>query len=174
MSKPLPFWLTRCLILPGWKLLSMQWLALSGLFLLFGLLLLQGPWQQLGKTQAEQQRVTQQIAPLAAQLARMPTLEALNQKLQQVAHPPAADEALSEVLQRVDAGLQRWQQQENSSRQTLQLHLDYGRLLRLLDALPAKLRIDQMTVETQQEGLTVQFTFQDVAVAEAAAVTLNE
>lgn len=165
MNKPLPRWLTRCLNLPGWKLLLMQWLALSGPILLFGLLLLQGKWQQLGQTQVERQRLKHQMTPLWAQLARMPTMEALNQQLQQIKPSPVANEALLDVLQQVGAGLQRWQQQEKASRQALRLHLEYGSLLRLLEKLPTRLRIEQMTVETQTEGVSVHFTFQDVAEA---------
>lgn len=165
----MPLWLARGLSLPGWRLLAVQWLVLSGLILLFGLLLLQGKWQQLAQTEAEQQRLTQQIEPLWEQLARMPTLEQVNQDLQQVARPPAAEGDLAGVMQRAGAGLQRWQQQDNSPRQTLRLHLNYGSLLILLEALPAKFRIEQMTVEAQAEGLTAHFTLQDAAMAETAA-----
>ncbi|CAI2006081.1 Uncharacterised protein [Serratia proteamaculans] len=77
--------------MPGWKLLAIQWLVLGSLILLFGLLLLQGKWQQLAQTEAEQQRLTQQMSPLWEQLARMPTLEQVNQDLQQVARQPVAE-----------------------------------------------------------------------------------
>ncbi|WEO89309.1 hypothetical protein JET59_024795 [Serratia proteamaculans] len=110
MDKPLPFWLARGLGLPGWKLLAIQWLVLGSLILLFGLLLLQGKWQQLAQTEAEQQRLTQQMSPLWEQLARMPTLEQVNQDLQQVARQPVAEGDLAVALQRANAGLQRWQQ----------------------------------------------------------------
>jgi pilus assembly protein HofO len=173
VDKPLPFWLARGLGLPGWKLLAIQWLVLGSLILLFGLLLLQGKWQQLAQTEAEQQRLTQQMSPLWEQLARMPTLEQVNQDLQQVARQPVAEGDLAVALQRANAGLQRWQQQESSPRQTLRLHLNYGSLLRLLESLPANLRIDQMTVEAQAEGLMANFTLQ-AALAEAAAVNPNE
>ncbi|MOA15467.1 hypothetical protein D3C78_1356250 [compost metagenome] len=92
-------------------------------------------------------------------------MEALNQQLQQIKPSPVANEAVLDVLQQVGAGLQRWQQQESASRQALRLHLEYGSLLRLLEKLPTRLRIDQMTVETQTEGMSVHFTFQDVAEA---------
>ncbi|MGO4745548.1 hypothetical protein [Serratia quinivorans] len=174
MSKSLPLWLTKGLNLPGWKLWVIQWLVLGALILLFGLLLLQDKWQQLGQAQAEQQRLAQHISPLWAQLARMPTLEAVSQRLQQLAPQQVADDELSDVLQLVGAGLQRWQQQENSSRQTLWLQLDYGSLLRLLERLPARLRIDQMAVEAQTKGLAVHFTLQRDVSAEVAAVNPHE
>jgi pilus assembly protein HofO len=136
------------------------------------LLLLQGKWQQLAQTEAEQQRLTQQMSPLWEQLARIPTLEQVNQDLQQVARQPVAEGDLAIALQRANAGLQRWQQ-DSSPRQTLRLHLNYGSLLRLLESLPANLRIDQMTVEAQAEGLMANFTLQ-AALAEAAAVNPNE
>ncbi|MGE6471701.1 hypothetical protein [Serratia proteamaculans] len=172
MDKPLPFWLARGLGLPGWKLLGIQWLVLGGLILLFGLLLLQGKWQQLAQTEAEQQRLTQQMNPLWEQLARMPTLEQVNQDLQQVARQPVIEGGLAVALQQANAGLQRWQQ-DNSPRQTLRLHLNYGSLLTLLETLPANLRIEQMTVEAQAEGLMANFTLQ-AALAEATAVNPNE
>lgn len=168
----MPFWLARGLGLPGWKLLAIQWLVLGGLILLLGLLLLQGKWQQLAQTEAEQQRLTQQMNPLWEQLARMPTLEQVNQDLQQVARQPVAEGGLAVALQQANAGLQRWQQ-DNSPRQTLRLHLNYGSLLTLLETLPANLRIEQMTVEAQAEGLMANFTLQ-AALAEAAAVNPNE
>lgn len=173
MDKSLPLWLARGLGLPGWKLLAIQWLVLGSLILLFGLLLLQGKWQQLAQTEAEQQRLIQQMTPLWEQLAGMPTLDQVNQSLQQVVRPPVADSDLASTLQRAGAGLQRWQQQDNSPRQTLMLHLNYGSLLRLLDSWPAQLRIDQMTVEAQVGELTTHFILQ-AALAEAEAVNPNE
>ncbi|CAI1723384.1 Uncharacterised protein [Serratia quinivorans] len=154
--------------MPVWKLLAIQWLVLGSLILLFGLLL-QGKWQQLTQTEAQQQRLMQQMTPLWEQLARMPTLDQVNQSLQQVTRPPAVDSDLASTLQRAGAGLQRWQQQGDSPRQTLMLHLNYGSLLRLLESLPAQLRIDQMTVEAQVGELTAHFILQ-AAATEAEAV----
>lgn len=154
--------------MPVWKLLAIQWLVLGSLILLFGLLL-QGKWQQLAQTEAQQQRLMQQMTPLWEQLARMPTLDQVNQSLQQVTRPPAVDSDLASTLQRAGAGLQRWQQQGDSPRQTLMLHLNYGSLLRLLESLPAQLRIDQMTVEAQVGELTAHFILQ-AAATEAEAV----
>ncbi|WP_261432441.1 hypothetical protein [Serratia quinivorans] len=168
MDKSLPLWLARGLGLPVWKLLAIQWLVLGSLILLFGLLL-QGKWQQLTQTEAQQQRLMQQMTPLWEQLARMPTLDQVNQSLQQVTRPPAVDSDLASTLQRAGAGLQRWQQQGDSPRQTLMLHLNYGSLLRLLESLPAQLRIDQMTVEAQVGELTAHFILQ-AAATEAEAV----
>jgi pilus assembly protein HofO len=162
------------LALPGWKLLAIQWLVLGSLILLFGLLL-QGKWQQLTQTEAQQQRLVQQMTPLWEQLARMPTLDQVNQSLQQVTHPPAVDSDLASTLQRAGAGLQRWQQQGDSPQQTLMLHLDYGSLLRLLERFPAQLRIVQMTVEAQVGELTAHFILQAaLAETEAEAVNPNE
>ncbi|WP_261166366.1 hypothetical protein [Serratia quinivorans] len=175
MDKSLPLWLARGLALPGWKLLAIQWLVLGSLILLFGLLLLQGKWQQLTQTEAQQQRLVQQMTPLWEQLARMPTLDQVNQSLQQVTHPPAVDSDLASTLQRAGAGLQRWQQQGDPPRQTLMLHLDYGSLLRLLERFPAQLRIVQMTVEAQVGELTAHFILQAaLAETEAEAVNPNE
>ncbi|MBV6694877.1 hypothetical protein [Serratia quinivorans] len=175
MDKPLPLWLARGLSLPGWKLLAIQWLVLGSLILLFSLQLLQGKWQQLADTEAQQQRLMQQMTPLWEQLARMPTLDQVNQSLQQVSRPPAADSDLASTLQRAGAGLQRWQQQGDSPRQTLMLHLNYDSLLRLLGRFPAQLRIDQMTVEAQVGELTAHFILQAaLAEAEAEAVNPNE
>ncbi|MGQ8776779.1 hypothetical protein ACUTQ5_20780 [Serratia sp. NA_112.1] len=172
MDKPLPLWLARGLGLPVWKLLVIQWLVLGSLILLFGLLPLQGKWQQLAQTEAQQQRLVQQMTPLWEQLARMPTLDQVNQSLQQVTHPPAVDSDLASTLQSAGAGLQRWQQQGDSSRQTLMLHLDYGSLLRLLERFPAQLRIDQMTVEAQVGELTAHFILQ-AALAETETEVVN-
>jgi pilus assembly protein HofO len=174
VDKSLPLWLARGLGLPGWKLLAIQWLVLGSLILLFGLSLLQGKWQQLTQTEAQQQRLMQQMTPLWEQLARMPTLDQVNQSLQQVTRPPAADSDLASTLQRAGAGLQRWQQQQGDSpRQTLMLHLNYGSLLRLLERFPAQLRIVQMTVEAQSGELTAHFILQAV-LAEAEAANPNE
>ncbi|CAI1928001.1 Uncharacterised protein [Serratia quinivorans] len=163
--------------MPGWKLLAIQWLVLGSLILLFGLLLLQGKWQQMTQTEAQQQRLVQQMTPLWEQLARMPTLDQVNQSLQQVTHPPAVDSDLASTLQRAGAGLQRWQQQGDSPQQTLMLHLDYGSLLRLLERFPAQLRIVQMTVEAQVGELTAHFILQAALAeteTEAEAVNPNE
>ncbi|CUW24848.1 Uncharacterised protein [Serratia grimesii] len=173
MNKPLPRWMARWLGLSGRALLGIQGLMFSGMALLFGLLL-QGKWQQLEQTAAEHQLLTQRIELLSEQVARMPTLEAVNQNLQQIAQRPATKGDLMTVLQRVGAGLQRWQQHEGSSQQMLRLHLNYGRLLILLENLPAQLRLAQMSVEAQAGGLTTDFTFQDAVSSEATAVNINE
>ncbi|MNH02732.1 hypothetical protein D3C79_619770 [compost metagenome] len=173
MNKPLPLWTRRWLDLPGWKALAAQWLALGGLALLCGILLLHGKWQQREQTLAEQRRLIQQIEPLKRQLAQMPTLDEINLRLQQNASRPAVHDDLTQVLQRAGAALQRWQQQEKPQRQNLSLNIHYGGLLRLLEALPSALRIDQITLEAQAEELVAHFVLHD-APPDAAQVNADE
>ncbi|MGB8666898.1 MAG: hypothetical protein WCD24_19455 [Serratia inhibens] len=173
MDKPLPLWTRRWLDLPGWTALAAQWLVLGCLALLFGMLLLHGKWQQRERTLADQQRLIQQIEPLKQQLAQMPTLDEINLRLQQNASRPAVHDDLTQVLQRAGAALQRWQQQDKPQRQTLSLNIHYGGLLRLLEALPSALRIDQITLEAQAEDLMAHFVLHD-APADAALVNADE
>ena len=172
MDKPLPLWTRRWLALPGWKALAAQWLVLGCLALLFGMLLLHGKWQQREQTLAEQQRLIQQIEPLKQQLAQMPTLDEINLRLRQNASRPAVHDDLTQVLQRAGAALQRWQQ-EKPQRQTLSLNIHYDGLLRLLEALPSSLRIDQITLEAQAEDLMAHFVLHD-APTDAAPVNADE
>lgn len=173
MTKPPPRWMARWSSLPRGSLLAIQGLVLSGLALLF-VLLLQGEWQQLEQTAIEHLRLTQRIELLSEQVARMPTLEAVHQNLQQIIQRPTPQGDLMAVLQRVGAELQRWHQQEGSSQRMLRLHLNYDRLLILLENLPAHLRLAEMSVEAQAGRLTTHFTFQDAALAEATALNINE
>lgn len=173
MDKPLPLWTRRWLDLPGWQALAAQWLVLGCLVLLFGMLLLQGKWQQRVRTLAEQQRLIQQIEPLRQQLAQMPALDEINLRLQQNALRPAVQDDLTQVLQRAGAALQRWQQQEKPQRQTLSLQLPYGGLLLLLEALPPVLRIEQMILAAQDEELVAHFALHD-ALTDASPVKMDE
>ena len=87
------------------------------------------------------------------------------------------DIALTTLAQDAGLGLrtlQRWHQQEGSSQRMLRLHLNYDRLLILLENLPAQLRLAEMSVEAQAGRLTTHFTFQDAALAEATALNINE
>lgn len=173
MDKPLSLWTRRWLDLPGWMVLSAQWLALGCLVLLLGVPLLHGKWQQRERTLAEQRRLIQQIEPLKQQLARIPSLDEINLRLQQSASRPAVHDDLTLVLQRTGAALQRWQRQEKPQRHTLSLNIRYDGLLQLLEALPSALRIDQMTLEAQAEDLMAHFVLHD-APADAAPVNADE
>lgn len=57
----------------------------------------------------------------------------------------------------------RWQRQEKPPRQTLSLRIDYPGLLALLEALPADLRLEQLSVETPPQGMTARLVLQDAA-----------
>ncbi len=60
-----------------------------------------------------------------------------------------------------------WQRQEKPPRQTLSLRIDYAGLLVLLEALPADLRLQQLSVETPPQGMTARLVLQDTAEEQA-------
>lgn len=74
---------------------------------------------------------------------------------------------LANVLQQAGGALLRWQRQEKPLRQTLSLRIDYAGLLALLEALPADLRLEQLSVETAPQGMTARLVLQDAAEEQA-------
>ncbi|MFZ1872759.1 MAG: hypothetical protein WAU54_08275 [Chania sp.] len=157
MDKPLPDWIKPWLNRPGWQLLVVQWLLLIGLMLLTSALLVYGEWQQLEHLRAQQQRLEVEIAERQQQLTRLPALEELEQRLQQQTLAlPAEPESFGSKLYQVGGVLLRWQQQEQPAQQIVRLQADYPGLLRLLEGLSPTLRISQMAIEKQPEGLITQ------------------
>ncbi|CAH5483727.1 hypothetical protein [Serratia marcescens] len=158
LSSGLRFWLS----LPGWLLLVAQGLGIGALALLGGGWMLQDEWRQRESAAERQQRLLQQIAMVQRQLDEVP----------QTAIPaaplaPIATGDLASVLQRTGGALLRWQRQEKPPRQTLSLRIDYAGLLVLLEALPADLRLQQLSVETPPQGMTARLVLQDAAEEQA-------
>ncbi|HAT4919774.1 TPA: hypothetical protein I9738_004181 [Serratia marcescens] len=158
LSSGLRFWLR----LPGWLLLVAQGLGIGALALLGGGWMLQDEWRQRESAAERQQRLLQQIAMVQRQLDEVP----------QTAIPaaplaPIATGDLASVLQRAGGALLRWQRQEKPPRQTLSLRIDYAGLLVLLEALPADLRLQQLSVETPPQGMTARLVLQDTAEEQA-------
>ncbi|MGP3209833.1 hypothetical protein ACTVPS_23255 [Serratia marcescens] len=158
LSSGLRFWLS----LPGWLLLVAQGLGIGALALLGGGWMLQDEWRQRESATERQQRLLQQIAMVQRQLDEVP----------QTAIPaaplaPIATGDLASVLQRGGGALLRWQRQEKPPRQTLSLRIDYAGLLVLLEALPADLRLQQLSVETPPQGMTARLVLQDAAEEQA-------
>ncbi|ALE98274.1 hypothetical protein GST45_16935 [Serratia marcescens] len=158
LSSGLRFWLS----LPGWLLLVAQGLGIGALALLGGGWMLQDEWRQRESAAERQQRLLQQIAMVQRQLDEVP----------QTAIPaaplaPIATGDLASVLQRAGGALLRWQRQEKPPRQTLSLRIDYAGLLVLLEALPADLRLQQLSVETPPQGMTARLVLQDAAEEQA-------
>ncbi|MBH3053452.1 hypothetical protein I5M85_22010 [Serratia marcescens] len=158
LSSGLRFWLS----LPGWLLLVAQGLGIGALALLGGGWMLQDEWRQRESAAERQQRLLQQIAMVQRQLDEVP----------QTATPaaplaPIATGDLASVLQRAGGALLRWQRQEKPPRQTLSLRIDYAGLLVLLEALPADLRLQQLSVETPPQGMTARLVLQDAAEEQA-------
>ncbi|BEN51745.1 hypothetical protein SMKC057_38570 [Serratia marcescens] len=158
LSSGLRFWLS----LPGWLLLVAQGLGIGALALLGGGWMLQDEWRQRESAAERQQRLLQQIAMVQRQLDEVP----------QTAIPaaplaPIATGDLASVLQRAGGALLRWQRQEKPPRQTLSLRIDYAGLLVLLEALPADLHLQQLSVETPPQGMTARLVLQDTAEEQA-------
>ena len=137
LSSGLRLWLS----LPGWLLLLSQGLGIGTLALLGGGWLLQDEWRQRANAAERQQRLLQQIAMVQSQLEETPQTV-----IPAAALAPTTTGDLASVLQR--AGALCWQRQEKPPRQTLSLRIDYTGLLVLLEALPADLRLEQLSVET--------------------------
>ncbi|AYZ30670.1 hypothetical protein [Serratia sp. FDAARGOS_506] len=158
LSSGLRFWLD----LPGWRLLAAQWLGIGMLALLGGGWLLQDEWRQRESATERQQRLLQQIAMVQRQLDEVP----------ETLIPPTpigttATGDLASVLQRAGGALLRWQRQEKPPRQTLSLRIDYAGLLALLGALPADLRLEQLSVETPPQGMAARLVLQDASEEQA-------
>jgi pilus assembly protein HofO len=159
MDKPLPDWLVPWLARPGWQLLAAQWLVLAGAGLLAGSGPISGEWQRWERLGEQRQQLEHQIAERRQQLSRLPPLAELEQRLgQQVLIVPDEPGDLGTQLYQLGGRLLRFQQQGKPAQQKLWLQLDFGGLLRLLEALPSTRRIGQMKVERQPEGLTTQLT----------------
>ncbi|WP_024527571.1 hypothetical protein [Serratia fonticola] len=159
MDKPLPDWLLPWLARPGWQLLAAQWLVLAGAGLLAGSGPISGEWQRWERLDEQRQQLEHQIAERQQQLSRLPPLAELEQRLgQQVLIVPDEPGDLGTQLYQLGGRLLRFQQQGKPAQQKIWLQLDFGGLLRLLEALPSTRRIGQMKVERQPEGLTTQLT----------------
>jgi pilus assembly protein HofO len=157
MDKPLPDWIKPWLSRPGWQLLGVQWLLLAGLILLSGTLLVYGEWQQREHLRAQLQRLEEQVAERQQQLAYLPALEELERRLQdQTLALPTESESFGSRLYQIGGVLLRWQQQEQPAQQIAKLQVDYPGLLRLLEGLSPTLRIVQIAIEKQPEGLITQ------------------
>ncbi|HAT3678270.1 TPA: hypothetical protein I8568_004153 [Serratia marcescens] len=158
LSSGLRFWLS----LPGWLLLVAQGLGIGALALLGGGWMLQDEWRQRESAAERQQRLLQQIAMVQRQLDEVPQTA-----IPAAALAPIATGDLASVLQRAGGALLRWQRQEKPPRQTLSLRIDYAGLLVLLEALPADLRLQQLSVETPPQGMTARLVLQDTAEEQA-------
>ncbi|ASM09314.1 hypothetical protein [Serratia marcescens] len=158
LSSGLRFWLS----LPGWLLLVAQGLGIGALALLGGGWMLQDEWRQRESAAERQQRLLQQIAMVQRQLDEVPQTA-----IPAAALAPTTTGDLASVLQRAGGALLRWQRQEKPPRQTLSLRIDYAGLLVLLEALPADLRLQQLSVETPPQGMTARLVLQDAAEEQA-------
>ncbi|HGM6911502.1 TPA: hypothetical protein ACKQDN_004507 [Serratia marcescens] len=158
LSSGLRFWLS----LPGWLLLVAQGLGIGALALLGGGWMLQDEWRQRESAAERQQRLLQQIAMVQRQLDEVPQTA-----IPAAALAPIATGDLASVLQRAGGALLRWQRQEKPPRQTLSLRIDYAGLLVLLEALPADLRLQKLSVETPPQGMTARLVLQDAAEEQA-------
>ena len=151
LSSGLRLWLS----LPGWLLLLSQGVGIGTLALLGGGWLLQDEWRQRENAAERQQRLLQQIAMVQSQLEETP---------QTVIPGGACADHHRRFGERAATGggaLLRWQRQEKPPRQTLSLRIDYTGLLVLLEALPADLRLEQLSVETPPLGMTARLVLQD-------------
>ncbi|WP_411751732.1 hypothetical protein [Serratia sp. (in: enterobacteria)] len=159
MDKPLPDWLIPWLARPGWQLLAVQWLVLTGVGLLAYSGLISGEWQQWERLDEQHQQLELQVAARQQQLNQLPPLAELELRLgQQVLIVPDEPGDLGAQLYQLGGRLLRFQQQEKPAQQKIRLQLDYGGLLRLLEELPSTRRIGQMKIERQPEGLITQLT----------------
>ncbi|HGM5491988.1 TPA: hypothetical protein ACKP1B_003664 [Serratia fonticola] len=159
MDKPLADWLIPWLARPGWQLLAVQWLVLTGIGLLASGGLIAGEWQRWERLDEQRQRQERQIAERQQQLSLLPPLAELEQRLgQRTWSVPVETRDVGNHLYQLGGRLLRWQQQEKPAHQTIGLQLDFGGLLRLLEELPATRRIGQMKIEKQPEGLITQLT----------------
>ena len=158
MDKPLPEWLIPWLARPGWQLLAAQWLVLTGAGLLACSGLISGEWQRWEKLEEQRQQLVHQIAERRQQLSQLPPLAELEQRLgQQVLIVPDEPGDLGAQLYQLGGRLLRFQQVK-PAQQKIRVQLDFGGLLRLLEAQPSTRRIGQMKIERQPEGLTTQLT----------------
>ncbi|CAI2006029.1 Uncharacterised protein [Serratia fonticola] len=158
MDKPLPEWLIPWLARPGWQLLAAQWLVLTGAGLLACSGLISGEWQRWERQDEQRQQLVHQIAERRQQLSQLPPLAELEQRLgQQVLIVPDEPGDLGAQLYQLGGRLLRFQQVK-PAQQKIRVQLDFGGLLRLLEALPSTRRIGQMKIERQPEGLTTQLT----------------
>ncbi|HEJ9056808.1 TPA: hypothetical protein SML50_001059 [Serratia fonticola] len=158
MDKPLPDWLIPWLARPGWQLLAAQWLVLTGAGLLACSGLISGEWQRWERLDEQRQQLVHQIAERRQQLSQLPPLAELEQRLgQQVLIVPDEPGDLGAQLYQLGGRLLRFQQVK-PAQQKIRVQLDFGGLLRLLEALPSTRRIGQMKIERQPEGLTTQLT----------------
>ncbi|HEP1044992.1 TPA: hypothetical protein QIY62_003554 [Serratia marcescens] len=158
LSSGLRLWLS----LPGWLVLLSQGLGIGTLALLGGGWLLQDEWRQRESAAERQQRLLQQIAMVQSQLEAAPQTV-----IPAAALAPTTSDDLASVLQRAGGALLRWQRQEKPPRQTLSLRIDYAGLLVLLEALPADLRLEQLSVETPPLGMTARLVLQDATEDQA-------
>jgi hypothetical protein len=158
MDNRLPSGLRFLLGLSGRRLLAAQWLGIGTLALLGGGWMLQDEWRQRESATERQQRLRQQIAVAQRQLDEAPVALMPPTPL-----APATTGDLTNGLQRAGGALLRWQRQEKPPRQTLSLRIDYPGLLALLEALPADLRLEQLSVETPPQGMTARLVLQDAA-----------
>ncbi|WP_447876131.1 hypothetical protein [Serratia fonticola] len=158
MDKPLPDWLIPWLARPGWQLLAAQWLVLTGAGLLACSGLISEEWQRWERQEEQRQQLVHQIAERRQQLSQLPPLAELEQRLgQQVLIVPDEPGDLGAQLYQLGGRLLRFQQVK-PAQQKIRVQLDFGGLLRLLEALPSTRRIGQMKIERQPEGLTTQLT----------------
>ncbi|HGM6350063.1 TPA: hypothetical protein ACKP8H_004355 [Serratia marcescens] len=158
LSSGLRFWLN----LPGWLLLVAQGMGIGTLALLGGGWLLQDEWRQRENAAERQQRLLQQISMVQHQLDEAPEAP-----MPPTPIGPTTAGDLANVLQQAGGALLRWQRQEKPLRQTLSLRIDYAGLLALLEALPADLRLEQLSVETAPQGMTARLVLQDAAEEQA-------
>ncbi|MEB6337301.1 hypothetical protein [Serratia rhizosphaerae] len=160
MSRPLPDGLILWLQRPGWQLLALQWLLLGILLVLPGLGLIHGEWRQSARLSDDVRQQAQRVEQLQLQLSSLPSLATLEQQIAQQRERRPAEPELAEVLQRTGVTLLRWQRQEPPAQQRLRLRSDYFSLLQLLESLPGTVRISQLSLEMQPEGLSAEWLLQ--------------
>ncbi len=137
LSSGLRLWLS----LPGWLLLLSQGGHRHAGAVGRRLAAARREWRQRENAAERQQRLLQQIAMVQSQLEETPQTV-----IPAAALAPTTTGDLASVLQR--AGLCCAGSGRKPPRQTLSLRIDYTGLLVLLEALPADLRLEQLSVET--------------------------
>ncbi len=157
LSSGLRFWLS----LPGWLLLVAQGLGIGALALLGGGWMLQDEWRQRESAAGGNSACCNRSLWCNANWTRCRKPLSLRRRLRR--SPPAIWRACCNERGRPVALAAAGK----PPRQTLSLRIDYAGLLVLLEALPADLRLQQLSVETPPQGMTARLVLQDAAEEQA-------
>ena len=151
LSSGLRLWLS----LPGWLLLLSQGVGIGTLALLGGGWLLQDEWRQRENAAGGNSACCNRSLWCRASWKRRRKPLSRRRRLRRP--PPAIWRACCNGRGRFAALAAAGK----PPRQTLSLRIDYTGLLVLLEALPADLRLEQLSVETPPLGMTARLVLQD-------------